>query len=174
MVKQAQRDLAPERQERVRDFVRRRGVARVDDLCRSLGMSPATARRDLEVLESQGRLRRIHGGAMSTESRLEEPLFDDGLSLLRPEESHGAPFWLRPTGRGLSDDARRGAACPESCFSGLNLGRLAPPPCRHRARPWSPTSTRAESGRNLVVDLGGAPSWAEVVRWPFGGWCCGT
>jgi DeoR/GlpR family transcriptional regulator of sugar metabolism len=72
-----QKDLAPERQERLRDIVRDNGVVRVDELCLQLGVSPATVRRDLETLEAQGRVRRVHGGAVSIESRLEEPLFDD-------------------------------------------------------------------------------------------------
>ena len=71
------KDLAPERQERLRDIVRETGIARVDELCERLGVSPATVRRDLEALETQGRIRRVHGGALSIESRLDEPLFDD-------------------------------------------------------------------------------------------------
>lgn len=82
-----QRDLAPERQERMRSLVRERGVARVDELCEALKISPATTRRDLEQLESAGRIRRVHGGAVSVESRLEEPLFDDKASI-QPREKH--------------------------------------------------------------------------------------
>jgi len=61
--------------------IRERGVARLEDLCRTLKVSAATVRRDLEVLEKQGKVRRVHGGAVSLESRLEEPLFDDKKSL---------------------------------------------------------------------------------------------
>jgi DeoR/GlpR family transcriptional regulator of sugar metabolism len=57
--------------------VRRQGVVRVDELCRELRVSPATVRRDLEALETQGRVRRVHGGAVSVETRLDEPAFDD-------------------------------------------------------------------------------------------------
>ena len=76
-----QRDLAPERQEQLRALVRERGVVRVDEICAALNISPATARRDLEQLEESGRLRRVHGGAVSVESRLEEPLFDDKTAI---------------------------------------------------------------------------------------------
>lgn len=82
----ASRDLAPERQERLREFVRQRGVARVDEIVRELGMSPATARRDLDALEATGRIKRVHGGAMSVETRLDEPLFDAKTSLQAREK----------------------------------------------------------------------------------------
>lgn len=80
------KDLAPARQARLRDFVRQAGSARVDEICRELGISPATARRDLEELESRGQVRRVHGGAVSVESRLEEPLFDDKTALAAREK----------------------------------------------------------------------------------------
>ena len=81
MIISEQRDLAPERQERLRALVRERGVVRVDEICAALSTSPATARRDLEQLEKAGRIRRVHGGAVCVESRLDEPLFDDKASI---------------------------------------------------------------------------------------------
>lgn len=75
------RDLAPERQERLLDLIRASGTVRVDEVCSKLEVSPATVRRDLEALEAQGLVRRVHGGAMSTENRREEPLFDEKVSL---------------------------------------------------------------------------------------------
>ena len=54
--------------ERTRDFVRQRGVVRVEEIVQELGVSPATARRDLDTLEQAGRIRRVHGGAMSVET----------------------------------------------------------------------------------------------------------
>lgn len=82
----AHKDLAPARQARLRDLVRQTGSARVDDMCRELKISPATVRRDLEELEARGQLRRVHGGAVSVESRLEEPLFDDKTALAAREK----------------------------------------------------------------------------------------
>lgn len=52
--------------ERHREIVRileHTPLATVDDLCRSLGASPATVRRDLRALAADGRIVRIHGGA---------------------------------------------------------------------------------------------------------------
>ena len=85
-MKSSSKDLAPARQARLRELVRQSGAARVDDICRQLGISPATVRRDLEELEARGQLRRVHGGAVSVESRLEEPLFDDKTSLAAREK----------------------------------------------------------------------------------------
>jgi len=78
--------LAAERLDRLRALVRARRVVRLQELCRALGVSPATARRDLAELEKSGELRRVHGGAVSVESRLAEPLFDDKTALAAREK----------------------------------------------------------------------------------------
>ncbi len=77
MIREACPTLAPQRREHIRLLVRESGIARVEDLRRELKVSVATIRRDLEVLEEEGKVRRVHGGAVSTESRLEESVFDD-------------------------------------------------------------------------------------------------
>ena len=73
--------LAPQRRERLRQMLREGGVARVEELRKSLEVSVATIRRDLEILEEQGKIRRVHGGAVSMESRLEEPVFENKTNL---------------------------------------------------------------------------------------------
>ena len=78
--------LAPQRWNDLRALIRDNGVIRVEDLCRRLGVSAATVRRDLDQLERSGVIRRVHGGAVSVESRLEEPLFDDKTSLAAREK----------------------------------------------------------------------------------------
>ena len=55
----------------MRNLIRRAGIVRVEDLRRDLKVSVATVRRDLEAMEDEGRVRRVHGGAISMESRLE-------------------------------------------------------------------------------------------------------
>lgn len=77
MIQEAHPALAPERRNRIRTLVRDGGVARVEDLRKNLNVSVATIRRDLEILEDEGKIKRVHGGAVSTESRLEESVFDD-------------------------------------------------------------------------------------------------
>ena len=72
-----QKALAPQRWDSLRALIRDSGVIRVEDLCRQLKVSPATVRRDLDQLERSGAIRRVHGGAVSVESRLDEPVFSD-------------------------------------------------------------------------------------------------
>src|SRR5579859_628788 len=91
--------LAPERWESLRTLIRERGVIRLEDLCRELGVSPATVRRDLDQLERRGSIRRVHGGAVSVETRLEEPLFDDKTSIAAREKrriSEAALAYIEP------------------------------------------------------------------------------
>ncbi len=76
-----QKALAPQRWDSLRALIRDSGVVRVEDLSRRLKVSPATVRRDLDQLEQSGAIRRVHGGAVSVESRLDEPLFEDKTSL---------------------------------------------------------------------------------------------
>lgn len=80
------KDLAPQRWDRLRSVLRQNRVVRVEDLCRELNASPATVRRDLEQLADRGEVRRVHGGAVSVESRLEEPLFDAKTSIATKEK----------------------------------------------------------------------------------------
>jgi len=65
-----------ERQERTLGLLGDRGEVSVAALSRSLAVSEMTIRRDLEALERQGLLRRVHGGAISTTSRGYEPPFE--------------------------------------------------------------------------------------------------
>ncbi|UYN82709.1 MAG: DeoR/GlpR transcriptional regulator [Microcella sp.] len=57
-------DAAPQRRERLATLVADRGFARVVDLARELRVSEVTVRTDLAVLEGDGRVTRVHGGAM--------------------------------------------------------------------------------------------------------------
>ncbi len=59
--------------QRILDALLRSGSITVDEICAEFGTSVATARRDLRALERQGRLRRIHGGAIAVEPLLYEP-----------------------------------------------------------------------------------------------------
>jgi DeoR/GlpR family transcriptional regulator of sugar metabolism len=60
-------DIPERRQQRIVELIRESGgvtVAGLEEEEEELGVSPATARRDLAVLERQGKLRRTHGGAL--------------------------------------------------------------------------------------------------------------
>ena len=89
------KDLAPKRLEQLRRVLRQNQVVRIEELCDQLRVSAATIRRDLDVLEKLGEVRRVHGGAVSVDSRLEEPLFDDKTSLAAREKHRIAQAALR-------------------------------------------------------------------------------
>ena len=44
-------------------LIRQRQEVLVDELCQIFNVSPMTVRRDLQVLEDQGKISRFHGGA---------------------------------------------------------------------------------------------------------------
>src|SRR5438093_4155801 len=90
-----QKELAPQRLDNLRALIRQSGVSRLDDLCRQLKVSPATVRRDLDQLERTGAIRRVHGGAVSVDSRLDEPLFDDKTSIASREKQRIAEAALQ-------------------------------------------------------------------------------
>ena len=75
-----QKALAPQRLDNLRALIRDDGLNRVGDLCHRLKVSAATVRRDLDLLERSGVIRRVHGGAVSMENRLDESLFEDKTS----------------------------------------------------------------------------------------------
>lgn len=57
---------AEERQEAIAELVRRRGRVAVTDVATRYGVTTETVRRDLAVLERNGVVRRVHGGAVPT------------------------------------------------------------------------------------------------------------
>ena len=89
------RELAPKRLERLRQILRMDHVVSVEDFSRQLGVSAATVRRDLAQLAGLGEVRRVHGGAVGFESRLEEPLFDDKTSMASREKQRIAQAALK-------------------------------------------------------------------------------
>ncbi len=81
------KEIAAERVDRLRAILRENAIVRVDELCATLQVSPATVRRDLEELERLGEARRVHGGAVSVgEKRYEEPFFDDKAAIAKSEK----------------------------------------------------------------------------------------
>ncbi len=63
------KEFPAERREKVVEIVSAEGSIRVGDLARKLDVSEITIRRDLDYLQSRGKLERTHGGAVSN-SRL--------------------------------------------------------------------------------------------------------
>ena len=86
MIREVHPALAPQRREKIRAMIRDGGIARVEDLRKTLKVSVATIRRDLEILEEEGKVRRVHGGAVSTESRFEAAGFENKTHLWASEK----------------------------------------------------------------------------------------
>ncbi|WP_125610662.1 DeoR/GlpR family DNA-binding transcription regulator [Specibacter cremeus] len=97
--------LAPERQARILAELDNHQAVRVTDIAGLLGVSEMTVRRDIDVLETAGRLRRIHGGA----SRLA------GLSAVEPGFSSNAD-------KALGAKAAIAAAAWPLIESGMTIG----------------------------------------------------
>lgn len=76
---------APRRRELALALVAERGFVRVAELSRAFGVTTVTARADLDALERQGGIRRVHGGAVPVSSPLSaerpdrEPSFEEAL-----------------------------------------------------------------------------------------------
>lgn len=68
--------LASQRRAQIAAAVRDRGAVRVTDLTAHFGVSDMTIRRDLEQLAAQGRVRKVHGGAVAVGSSADEPGFE--------------------------------------------------------------------------------------------------
>jgi DeoR/GlpR family transcriptional regulator of sugar metabolism len=74
--------LAPQRHAYILERLRADGAVRVSELMRELDVSDMTVRRDLEALEAQGHLVKVHGGAtLLRESAVHEPGFDTKRAL---------------------------------------------------------------------------------------------
>lgn len=67
--------IGTERQKEIAGLVERHGLVRTLELSESLRVTLSTVRRDLELLESEGVLRRVHGGAVSIRGRSYESPF---------------------------------------------------------------------------------------------------
>lgn len=62
-----------ERRERLVGLVRRQPGIRVSELAQALAVSQGTIRNDLEALQESGRLRRVHGGAVTVDGAQPTP-----------------------------------------------------------------------------------------------------
>ena len=63
--------FADERQAKIAELVSVRGRARIGELAAQFGVTEPTIRKDLRVLQSQGLLKRTHGGALALQPTVE-------------------------------------------------------------------------------------------------------
>ena len=79
--------LNEERRRAIVDLVNREGRVLVADLSTQFETSPVTIRKDLEILHTQGRLHRTHGGALpAKEGAIEDPTLREKEKLHRKEK----------------------------------------------------------------------------------------
>ena len=95
--------LAPERYQQILRRLEAHGVVKTIDLAKALEVTDETIRRDLQILESEGKLTRVHGGASNQKSSFELRSFNErqnlnigakqaiakaALSLIRPQHTY--------------------------------------------------------------------------------------
>jgi DeoR/GlpR family transcriptional regulator of sugar metabolism len=87
--------LAEQRLAQIRQLLRQRHAVRVEELSAELGVSAPTIRRDLSKLDQRGQVRKVHGGAVGVEGRLDEPVFEDKAAIHAREKQAIAEAALR-------------------------------------------------------------------------------
>ena len=78
--------IAQERRQRIFEDIETSGIASVRDLAQRFEVSTITVMRDLQELEQEGLIRRVHGGAISVRGASYEPPFSARESQLSPEK----------------------------------------------------------------------------------------
>lgn len=77
-----------QRRDEIAQKVLERGRVQVSDLVQEFGMTDTSIRNDLTILEEMGLLRRIHGGAESTNRSIQLAAYDTRLGLQREQKVH--------------------------------------------------------------------------------------
>ncbi|MBW8872134.1 MAG: DeoR/GlpR transcriptional regulator [Leifsonia sp.] len=74
------------RRERMLELIGRSGFARVADLSEAFQVSDVTVRSDLDALDRENSIRRVHGGAMLRTAGMREPSFEEALQASADEK----------------------------------------------------------------------------------------
>ncbi|MGW0466937.1 LacI family DNA-binding transcriptional regulator [Streptomyces sp. NPDC003027] len=104
------RESAAERHDRLLTLVRERGTARVADLATLLGVSPVTARRDVEALAGRGLLDRVHGQVSWPGRQGEAGAGRSGEGLVLGLLAPSATYYFAEVIRGAHEAAARAGA----------------------------------------------------------------
>lgn len=78
--------LAVERQRQILELLRNAGSLRTTETAKSLGVTDETVRKDFELLERRGELKRIHGGASMLEQVRVDLSFQERQAVMRAEK----------------------------------------------------------------------------------------
>ncbi|MED4125201.1 DeoR/GlpR family DNA-binding transcription regulator [Halalkalibacterium halodurans] len=82
--------LVAERQEKIIALVNEKGSVRVSELSQLFNVTEETIRRDLEKLESERKLQRSHGGAVSIKEDTEAPYFEREIRNVKEKQAVAA------------------------------------------------------------------------------------
>jgi DeoR/GlpR family transcriptional regulator of sugar metabolism len=111
--------LIAERQREILALVERESSVRVTTLARMFGVTEETIRRDLERLDSEGKLVRSHGGAISSRLYGRETPFNEREGLHSPEKASIAR-------RALALIASGDSIILDASTTALHLARILP------------------------------------------------
>ena len=75
-----------ERRENIKKMLDSEGVVNAQELAGRFGVSTETIRRDLEILEKDGLIRRVHGGAVSLRRHINESAYQSRIMEHTPEK----------------------------------------------------------------------------------------
>lgn len=78
--------LAVERQRQIMELLRESGLLRTTETAERLGVTDETVRKDFELLERRGELKRIHGGASRLEQVRVDLPFQERQAVMRAEK----------------------------------------------------------------------------------------
>lgn len=78
--------LTPERHQIILEMLKNSHTVKLKDIARKTGASESTIRRDLDQLEQQGELRRVHGGASLKNPASEEPSMGEKATKFHQEK----------------------------------------------------------------------------------------
>jgi DeoR/GlpR family transcriptional regulator of sugar metabolism len=134
--------IVEERRERLRGLIRRDGFLPLADICRTLAISEATARRDLVAIEADGHITRTYGGALADYNASFASLGE------RAKRARSAKSFI----------ARAAARCvPETGVIFLDAGTTVLALARLLARRRRQALTVATNSLAVAGALGGAP-----------------
>lgn len=80
--------LARERHKLILELLRKEGTVRTAELVETMGVSSETIRKDLDHLEQEGQLERVHGGAVPVPQRLVAEPAEEYISLEHRNTQH--------------------------------------------------------------------------------------
>jgi DeoR/GlpR family transcriptional regulator of sugar metabolism len=157
--------LPRQRQTYILGRVREDGGVRVGDLARELGVSDMTVRRDLEFLEKQGLLEKVHGGATAVAgSAVFEPGFAAKSVLQEPEKEAIAEAAIRLVSPGMAIGISAGTTTHELARRIVDVPGLT---VVTNSFSVADTLHRAASSDCTVILTGGIRTPSDALVGPF-------